>query len=64
MAALIVRLLFDAIDSEVADGAWIRGDRLAHGRRIDGLMEIAGREARLRLRQVMECIFDLGLQIG
>ena len=50
MAALIVRLLFDAIDSEVADGAWIRGDRLAHGRRIDGLMEIAGREARLRLR--------------
>ena len=50
MAALIVRLVFDAIDSEVADGAWIWRDRLAHGRRVNGLMEIAGREARLRLR--------------
>ena len=64
VAALIVSLLLDAIDAEVADGAWIRGDRLAHRCRVNGLMEIAGREARLRLRQVMECIFDLGLQIS
>ena len=41
VAALIVRLLLDTVNSEVADGAWIRGDRLAHVRRVNGLMEIA-----------------------
>ena len=65
VAALIIGPLFDAIDSVVADGAWIRRDLLTHGRRLYRLVEVAGREALLlRLCQVMECIFDLGLQVG
>ena len=64
VAALFIRLMFDAVDSEVADGAWIWRDWLAHGRRADRLMEIVGGETRIRLRQVVERIFDLSLQIS